>query len=95
MASPRQHKQIGITHHPLDAEQDSQKRVPPRGKAKRQSGPNMSGTRRGHRLSRQAGRDNSEESDAGITRKSGKGGKTRGSRAGLLSTSRKAARGQR
>jgi hypothetical protein len=94
VAPPKQQsKHIGITHHPLDAEEDSQQRVPARSQAKRQSGVKMSGTSRGHRLSRQAGHDN-PETDGGMAKKSGKGGKTGGSRAGLLSASRKVDRGK-
>ena len=92
-ASNQESKHIGITHHPLDAEQDNQQRVPARGQAKKQTGPKMSGTSRGYRLSRKPGRDY-PESDGGTARKSGKGGKTGGSRAGLLSTSRKVDRGK-
>jgi hypothetical protein len=88
-------KKTGITHFPLVAEQGSQERVPPRGKTKEVSGPaTASGTRRGHRLSRRKGSAMASGSNEGFTAKGVKGGKSGGSRAGLLS-SRKPSKGKR
>jgi hypothetical protein len=94
MSAGRQKRsqEIGITHFPLDDEQQSQKRVPSR-KTNSRTNQGGGGTH-GHRLSR--------ESQPGITfdpesfsGKGGKGGKTKGSRAGFLSSNKKVARGSR
>jgi hypothetical protein len=80
----------GITHHPLDAEWDRQEKVHPTEEAESHPEEMSAASRKGHRLSRQPGRNRTPEKDGGLARKSSKGGKTRGSRAGLLSASRKA-----
>jgi len=97
-------QRTGITHFPLESEQDNQERVPPRGHAKDGTQPELTpgtGPVKGRRLSRQ--HDAAEESpeppepgegDASLTPKSAKGGKTSGSRAGMLA-SRKMPKGTR
>lgn len=95
----KEKRQTGITHFPLDAEEDNQERVPPRG-ATKEGSENLpapgTGSVKGHRLSRQEGRGEVEvvESDGEFAAKSGKGGKTSGSRAGVVS-SRKVPKGSR
>jgi hypothetical protein len=99
MASSKKGKTMrpaGITHHPLEQEQGRQKQVPPRGKAKDPSkSPPKAGSARGHRLSRQEGPQGATSAtEAHFEGIGGKGGKTGGSRAGLLA-SRKGPKGRR
>lgn len=77
-------RKTGITHFPLSAEQQSQERVPPRKTTNRPSG-----GKSGHRLSRKQEPQVTSAPDSTFSGKGGKGGKTRGSRAGLLAASRK------
>ncbi|HJT19405.1 MAG TPA: hypothetical protein VJ746_02980 [Nitrospira sp.] len=79
----------GITHFPLEDEQARQEQVPPRGKTKRGAPPATGSTNHGHRLSRSTGRKSPSESDNAFEGRGAKGGKSRGSRAGLLSAGRK------
>jgi hypothetical protein len=84
MAKPRK---VGITHFPLPSEQRRQEKVRA-GKAETaKSNTRTSGGsgKSGHRLSRDRGAQT--EGSFGAT--GGKGGKTRGSRAGLLASNRK------
>ena len=88
-------RKVGMSNHPLDVEARRQSNVPARGQAKKKRGPaHSSGTTRGHRLSRKAGGRLEIEPDRRYVSKSAKGGKCRGSRAGLLSAGRKS-RGSR
>jgi transaldolase len=84
-------QQTGITHHPLDEEKAGQKKVRARKPTKDQAEASRGGLRKGHRLSRQAGALRYPVLDSGgeVARKGNKGGKSGGSRAGLLSSSRK------
>ena len=79
-----QKRKVGITHFPLSSEQVSQEKVPPAKRAK----PQGSGAKGGHRISRGQGQATSA-ADKMFAGKGGKGGKSRGSRAGLLAGSRK------
>jgi hypothetical protein len=89
----RQKKQAGrtgITHFPLPKEQESQRRVPSQAESKGQgvAKPGVGG--RGGRLSRKtAPQPPPSTRDGRFDAKGGKGGKTGGARAGLLSASRK------
>jgi|SRR4051812_22893719 hypothetical protein len=85
----------GITHFPLRKEQESQERVPPQSQIKRVSNVEKGAVGRGHRLSRKATPKALLESEGLFEGKGGKGGKTGGSRAGLLSASRKTQKGRR
>lgn len=87
----KQAGRTGITHFPLPEERDSQERVPSRGKSggKGTQEPGVGG--RGHRLSRKPAPQPTPQRDGQAGAKGVKGGKTGGSRAGLLSTSRKVA----
>ncbi|HEU4682939.1 MAG TPA: hypothetical protein VFS39_00370 [Nitrospira sp.] len=82
-------RNAGITHFPLEREKQSQKRVPPRGATKggRKAAAGESG--HGHRLSRAARANPSQDMEARFDGKGSKGGKSGGSRAGLRSTGRK------
>jgi hypothetical protein len=78
-------RRVGITHFPLEDERDSQEKVP-----SADSMEEKAEKRQGHRLSRRTSpQAQKTESEGSFEGKGGKGGKTRGSRAGLLSTSRK------
>lgn len=76
---------VGMTHFPLVEEQDRRKKVPRHDEAAASAG-----SRRGHRLSRKTTPQALEDAEGRFDGKGGKGGKTGGSRAGLLSASRKA-----
>lgn len=77
----------GITHFPIEEERNSRQRVPP-GSRKAEAEESQ-----GHRLSRRAGPQKLiTDSERSFEGKGGKGGKSRGSRAGLLSASRKTKR---
>ena len=77
---------VGITNHPLKAEQENQDRVPPRGRSKKQAQGSSSARRAGGRM---ASNPLSEEEQREIDSKVAKGGKTGGSRAGLTSRNKK------
>jgi len=75
----------GVTHFPLQDEKANQKRVPPRGKTKEQmqttsQSPKKRGTRSGALTAVE---------ERTISRQGAKGGKSSGSRAGLISSSKK------
>ena len=80
-----QRRKVGITHFPLSAEKKRQAKVPPR-KTKERS----TGGKSGHRLTRGQGAQTASDPEGAFTGKGGKGGKSRGSRAGLLAANRKA-----
>ncbi len=84
----KQTKEVGITHFPLEEEQARQQKVdehhPPEGETP---------ASHGHRLSREPEPPTAEEADARFEGKGGKGGKTGGSRAGLLPANRKEEQG--
>lgn len=86
MPSRSQKRKVGITHFPIQSEQARQEKVRP--PDTKQAGPSRQGNQ-GHRLSREQQPASSSESEGRFLGKGGKGGKTRGSRAGLLSSSRK------
>lgn len=88
MTQQRTRRETGITHYPIEQEQDSQEQVPP------PPNPEEGGSMRGHRLSRQEGNQAKGSSENSFEGKGGKGGKTGGSRAGLLG-SRKVPKGRR
>jgi len=79
-----QRRKVGITHFPLSSERRRQEKVPPR-KAQE---PSPSG-KNGHRLSREQDAKDVSRSDSSFRGKGEKSGKSRGSRAGLLSANRK------
>jgi hypothetical protein len=87
-------REHGITQHPLEQEEHRQAQVPPRPQAEDGADSSAAGSRRGHRLSRQEGNQDAVSSENNFEGKGGKGGKTGGSRAGLLG-SRKAPKGRR
>lgn len=80
-------KKTGVTHFPLDEEKKNQKRVPPRGKAKEQ----MKATSQS-RDKRGASPALTNGEERRISRLGAKGGKSSGSRAGLVSSSKKTRR---
>ena len=85
MLSKKATRRTGITHFPLQEEKISQREVPPRGKKKEGASQTTRSGKRGHRLSRKAGRSVTlSEND--FKGSGGKGGKTGGSRAGLLAS---------
>ena len=78
-------QKTGVTHFPLEEENNNQKRVPPQGKTKEQM-----------KATSQAG-DKREtpraiDEERTISRLGAKGGKSSGSRAGLVSSSKKTRR---
>jgi len=79
----------GVTHFPLQEEDENQKRVPPRGQAKKQR-PATPGT--GKPRDRASTSATSEGEERTIARRGTKGGKSSGSRAGLVSAGKKARR---
>lgn len=82
----------GISHFPLEEEQARQQNVHETASGRRE-GPSA-GSRRGHRMSRQTDPPPIEETDERFEGRGGKGGKTGGSRAGLLSASGKEQNGR-
>ncbi|HKN85991.1 MAG TPA: hypothetical protein VJV04_03945 [Nitrospiraceae bacterium] len=78
-------QKTGMTHFPLEEEKNNQKRVPPRGKTKEQMK-----TASQTRDKREASSATDEERT--ISRAGAKGGKSSGSRAGLVSSSKKTRR---
>ena len=94
MLSKKATRRTGITHFPLQEEQISQREVPPRGKKKEGASQTTRSGKRGHRLSRKAGRSVTlSEND--FKGSGGKGGKTRGPRAGLLASRKSSKRRSR
>ena len=95
MADSRRNDQtaeLGISHFPREEEQDRQEKVHENASARGEAPP--AGSRKGHRMSRQADPHPVEESDERFEGRGGKGGKTSGSRAGLLSSSSKEQKGR-
>jgi len=95
MVSKKSKQQTGITHFPLQDEKISQRQVPPRGKKKEGASPTMRPGKRGHRLSRKSGRAGAVSSNNEFEGSGGKGGKTGGSRAGLLASRKSSKKGSR
>lgn len=96
MAEQRRNDQTpesGISHFPLEDEQDRQQKVHEKAAAQADAPPSA-GSRREHRLSRENDPPTAEEADERFEGRGGKGGKTGGSRAGLLSPSSKEQKGQ-
>jgi hypothetical protein len=91
MATARKKRKVGITHFPLASEEARQEKVPPR----RYAGDSMPGGSKGHRLSREPRAPSPADADGRFTEKGEKGVKTRGSRAGLVSVSRKVRKNDR
>ncbi|OQW37219.1 MAG: hypothetical protein A4E19_13695 [Nitrospira sp. SG-bin1] len=89
-----QAKKVGITHFPVDQERSRQERVRSSegGQGRDAATPGVGG--RGHRSSRKAGAGPPPESDGRFEAKGTKGGKTGGSRAGLVSAGRKRPKGK-
>ncbi len=88
-------QKAGMSNHPLVEESATQNRVPKRGSAKEREDPhNTTDPQRGNRLSRKKGEGSTIKADASFTTKSSKGGKTGGTRAGLLSAGRKGTGGK-
>jgi hypothetical protein len=87
VAQPRrQAKRVGITHFPVNQEQRTQKAVPPRGEAKRKGRQQAPAPRkRAKSVAETVSEQEERTADLGITSKGGKGGRSGGSRAGLLS----------
>ncbi|MBD0304980.1 MAG: hypothetical protein ICV76_00280 [Nitrospiraceae bacterium] len=82
----RRTRTTGITNLPLKAEQENQDRVPPRGRSKKTQG--ASSTQRTDGRATASG-SLSEKEKREIDSKGAKGGKTGGSRAGLISSNKK------
>jgi hypothetical protein len=87
-ASKKAAQKTGVTHHPLEEEKKNQKRVPPRGKAKKPK--KTASQSRDERGAPSPALTTAEERT--ISRRGAKGGKSSGSRAGLVSSSRKTRR---
>jgi len=77
-------QKTGVTHFPLEEEKNNQKHVPPRGKTKEQM---KSVSPRDER-----GAPSAPDEERRISRLGAKGGKSSGSRAGLVSSSKKTRR---
>ena len=86
MVSKKSKQRTGITHFPLEDEKISQRQVPPRGKKKEGASPTTRQGKTGKRLSRKSGRAGIFSSNNDFEGSGGKGGKTGGSRAGLLAS---------
>ena len=86
MLSKKATRRTGITHFPLQEEKISQRELPPRGKKKWGASQTTRSGKRGHRLSRKAGRSATLSSENEFKGSRGKGGKIGGSCAGLLAT---------
>jgi hypothetical protein len=82
----------GVSHFPVEEEQDRQEKVHENASGRGEA--SSASSRRGHRMSRQTDPPPVEESDERFEGRGGKGGKTGGSRAGLLSTSGKEQKGR-
>lgn len=81
-------KTTGVTHFPLQEEKKTQQRVPPRGASKQEmKGISQSGRKRGAQPAASMSAD-----ERTITRRGAKGGKSGGSRAGLVSSNKKNSR---
>jgi hypothetical protein len=78
----------GVTHFPLQDEKANQKRVPPRGKTKAQMKTTSQSSKK--RAARSIALTAVEE--RAISRQGAKGGKSSGSRAGLISSNKKTRR---
>jgi hypothetical protein len=87
-------RRAGISHFPLQEERDRQQNVPPRGTSKDRTKTITGQGTQGHRRSKVQGRQAFLDSEGSFEGKGGKGGKTGGSRAGLLA-SRKRPKGRR
>jgi len=85
-ASKKATEKTGVTHFPLEEEKNNQKRVPPRGKTKEQMKSVSSRDERG------APSASAPYEERTISRLGAKGGKSSGSRAGLVSSSKKTRR---
>ena len=86
-ASKKATQKTGVTHFPLEEEKKNQKRVPPRGKAKEPIK-----TTSQSRDKRGASTALTTVEERTISRLGAKGGKSSGSRAGLVSSSKKTRR---
>jgi hypothetical protein len=84
-ASKKTTQKTGVTHFPLEEEKQNQQRVPPRGKAKEP----MKTQSRDKRGAPSASTTVEERTISGL---GAKGGKSSGSRAGLVSSSKKTRR---
>ena len=80
-------RKVGTSHFPLSAEVQRQQIV-----RAQKTGQQSSGGKSGHRLSREQGAQAIKGSEGSFRGSGGKSGKTRGSRAGLLSANRNRAR---
>lgn len=78
----------GVTHYPLDEERENQQRVPPRGEAKEP----RSATSQSLENQVAPGPALTPAEERTISRQGAKGGKSSGSRAGLVSSSKKTRR---
>jgi hypothetical protein len=87
-ASKKATQKTGVTHFPLEEEKKNQKRVPPRGKTKEEM--KTTSQSRDKRGARSPALTAVEERT--ISRQGAKGGKSSGSRAGLVSSSKKTRR---
>ena len=83
MATSGGRKKVGITNHPIKQEQENQDRLPPRGKAKEGTGVRKGSLKRRTELFTPKG--DSPQAGAAIGSKGNKGGRTSGSKAGLVS----------
>jgi hypothetical protein len=81
-------KRVGITHFSVDRENRSQQAVPPRGEAKHKEAKSTPAPRKRARSVAETApeqEDRHKGSEAPLTSKGSKGGRSSGSRAGLLS----------
>lgn len=83
MGHPQKKKQVGITHDPVDQEEETQQQLPPRGRGKQGTGTRTPDRARRTELFEPRGVTAEEE--ASLSSRGSKGGKSRGSRAGLVS----------
>lgn len=79
-------QKTGVTHFPLEEEKKNQQRVPPRGKSKAQMKTTSQSRKGGTLPALTTGEERA------ISRLGAKGGKSSGSRAGLVSSSKKTRR---
>lgn len=87
-ASKKATQKTGVTHFPLEEEKKNQQRVPPRGKTKEEM--KTTSRSRDKRGARSPAPTAVEERT--LSRQGAKGGKSGGSRAGLVSSSKKTRR---
>ena len=82
----RQAKRVGITHFPVNQEQRTQEAVPPRGETKRKGRKQIPAPRkRAKSVAETMSEQDGLSAESRVTSRGSKGGRSSGSRAGLLS----------